>query len=222
MTLIYALVARGRTVFAEHTDKIGNFTTVTRVLLGKLPEDPPRMSYLYDGYVFHYLYHAGLTYLVMSEREAGRRIPFAFLEDISQRFESSYGDVYRHAIAFAMNDEFAPVLAERMYFFNTSPGADEFSRVRSQIDEVQNVMMDNIERILQRGEKIDLLVDKTEDLNRSAFEFRRGAHRLKRTYWWRNARLLMAMILGAAILIFIIVTWSCGGFDYHRCRPRHK
>lgn len=32
----------------------------------------------------------------------------------------------------------------------------------TQVDEVKNIMSDNIEKVLSRGEKLDLLVDKTE------------------------------------------------------------
>jgi hypothetical protein len=44
---------------------------------------------------------------------------------------------------------------------------DEVSKVASvqrQVDEVKNIMVDNIERVLERGEKIELLVDKTDNL----------------------------------------------------------
>jgi hypothetical protein len=33
-----------------------------------------------------------------------------------------------------------------------------------QVDEVKNIMSDNIEKVLSRGEKLDLLVDKTDNL----------------------------------------------------------
>ena len=36
--------------------------------------------------------------------------------------------------------------------------------VTLQVDEVKNIMVDNIERVLERGEKIELLVDKTDNL----------------------------------------------------------
>lgn len=40
-----------------------------------------------------------------------------------------------------------------------------------QVDEVKNIMSDNIEAVLSRGEKLDLLVDKTDNL---MFEVSRG------------------------------------------------
>ena len=38
------------------------------------------------------------------------------------------------------------------------------TRILLQVDEVKNIMVDNIEKVLERGEKIELLVDKTDNL----------------------------------------------------------
>lgn len=35
-------------------------------------------------------------------------------------------------------------------------------------------MIENIDRVLERGEKIELLVDKTEQLNQQAFRFEKS------------------------------------------------
>ena len=43
-----------------------------------------------------------------------RRIPFAFLEDIKNRFKYNYGDRGRTAIAFQMNDDFGRDLQVRL------------------------------------------------------------------------------------------------------------
>lgn len=46
MTIVYALIARGKAVLAEFTATAGNFPTVTRVLLNKIPPEDTRMSYV--------------------------------------------------------------------------------------------------------------------------------------------------------------------------------
>ena len=43
-----SLVSRGTCVLAEFTTTSGNFTTVTRSILAKLPQQDTRMSYVYD------------------------------------------------------------------------------------------------------------------------------------------------------------------------------
>ena len=50
------------------------------------------MSYVYDEYVFHYVVYKQITFLCMADDQSKRRIPFAFLEDIQNRFISTYGD----------------------------------------------------------------------------------------------------------------------------------
>ena len=39
-----------------------------------------------------------------------------------------------------------------------------------QVDEVKNIMVDNIEKVLERGEKIELLVDKTDNLRTQVWQ----------------------------------------------------
>lgn len=84
MPIVYSLIARKKSVLAEYTSSTGNFPTVTRVLLAKIPEQDGKMSYVYDKHVFHYIVDQGMTFLCMSDENTKRRITFAFLEDIKQ------------------------------------------------------------------------------------------------------------------------------------------
>lgn len=56
-------------------------------------------------------------------------------------------------------------------FYNTNPTSDNISKVQAQIDSVKDVMIENIDKVLERGERIELLVDKTDRLNQQAFKF---------------------------------------------------
>lgn len=59
-------------------------------------------------------------------------------------------------------------------FYNNNPTSDNIARVQAQIDEVKDVMLENIDRVLERGERIELLVDKTDKLNQQAFKFEKS------------------------------------------------
>ena len=143
MTILYSLVARGKTVLSEFTFTSGNFPTITRLLLAKIDcGRDGKVSYVYDQYVFHYLCDDGILYLCMcdDDQHQKRRIPFAFLDDIKQRFLDAHGDERHTAIAFAMNHEFSRVLRRQMDVFN-GPLATEsqFSDVRGKLDDVKDV-----------------------------------------------------------------------------------
>ncbi len=55
--------------------------------------------------------------MCMTDEDFGRRIPFAFLEDVKSRFFAAYGTKGRSAMAYAMNEEFSRVLAKQMVIF---------------------------------------------------------------------------------------------------------
>ena len=53
MPLIYSLVARDTVILAEFTSftsTSGNFTTVTRRILERIPQKESKMSYVYDRF----------------------------------------------------------------------------------------------------------------------------------------------------------------------------
>jgi len=62
-------------------------------------------------------------------------------------------------------------------------------------------MVQNVEQILSRGERIELLVDKTDNMASQATAFRRGARTVRRQMWWKNKRVLALGILVALVRI---------------------
>lgn len=52
----------------------------------------------------------------MSEKEFGNRIPFAFLEDIKEKFLRDYAEKGRIAEPLGLNREFKKVLKKQMVF----------------------------------------------------------------------------------------------------------
>ncbi|KAF9984176.1 hypothetical protein BGZ75_004253 [Mortierella antarctica] len=209
MSIIYALVARGSVILAEYTNSSGNFTTVTEAILAKIPPNNSKLTYAYDRYLFHYICEDGVTYMCMADDTFGRRIPFAFLLDIKERFLAHYGrERAMVALPYGMN-EFSKTIAKQMEYFSTNPNADRIKQVQGEIEQVKDVMVHNIERVLERGERIELLVDKTDNLNQQAFAFKKRSTALKRTMWWKNTKL--TIILGG-VVVFLIYLIICGAF----------
>ncbi|URE46565.1 mRNA-decapping enzyme-like protein [Musa troglodytarum] len=136
------------------------------------------------------------------------RVPFLYLEDIHMRFMKNYGRVAHSALAYAMNDEFSRVLHQQMEFFSSNPSADTLNRARG---EIHTIMVDNVEKILDRGDRIALLVDKTATMQDSAFHFRKQSRRLRQALWMKNAKLLAVLTLAIVLLLYVIIAACCGG-----------
>merc|ERR1719352_508260 len=126
------------------------------------------------------------------------------------------------AIAFSMNEEFNGVIRQRMEYYNSDEAdhsIDNIGAVKSQIEDVKGVMVQNIEKVLERGEKIELLVDKTDRLNQQAFRFESSSRALRRAMWWKKMR-CYAIIGVVTVLLIYAASVSLCGFDYHHCKAK--
>ncbi|KAF9321162.1 hypothetical protein BG000_006820 [Podila horticola] len=219
MSIIYALVAKGTIILAEYTNSSGNFTTVTEAILEKIPPNNSKLTYVYDRYLFHYICEDGLTYMCMADDTFGRRIPFAFLADMKERFLTQYSRerALSAMVPYGMN-EFSKTIAKQMEYFSTNPNADRIKQVQGEIEQVKDVMVHNIERVLERGERIELLVDKTDNLNQQAFAFKKRSTQLKRAMWWKNMKLMAILTFVIIFLIYLIICSACGFPFWSSCR----
>ncbi|KAK9692164.1 hypothetical protein RND81_09G245100 [Saponaria officinalis] len=213
--LIYAFVARGTVIISEYTEFSGNFTTIASQCLQKLPSTNTKFTYNCDGHTFNFLVSDGFTYCVVAVESVGRQIPMAFLERVKDDFNKRYGGgKAATAVAKSLNKEFGPKLKEHMQYCIDHPEEmNKLAKVQAQISEVKGVMMENIEKVLDRGEKIELLVDKTENLRSQAQDFRQQGTKIRRSMWLQNMKIKL-IVLGIIIaLILIIVLSVCKGFD---------
>lgn len=214
-SLIYSFVSRGTMILSEYTEFTGNFTTIAAQCLQKLPATNNKFTYNCDGHTFNYLVEDGFTFCVVAAESVGRQLPMAFLERIKENFTKKYGaGKAATAVAHSLNKEFGPKLKEQMQYCVDHPEEmSKLSKVKAQVSEVKGVMMENIEKVLDRGEKIELLVDKTETLRSQAQDFRTQGTQLRRNMWLQNMKIKLIVLGIIVALILIIVLSVCGGFN---------
>ncbi|CAI9778250.1 unnamed protein product [Fraxinus pennsylvanica] len=214
-SLIYSFVARGTVILAEYTEFTGNFTRIAFECLQKLPASNNKFTYNGDGHTFNFLAENGFTYCVVAVESAGRQIPIAFLERVKDDFNKRYGvGKAATASAHSLNKEFGPKLKEQMQYCIDHPEEiSKLAKVNAQVSEVKGVMMENIEKVLERGEKIEILVDKTEHLREQADSYRTTGTQLRRKMWVQNMKIKLIVLAIIIAVILIIVLSACGGFS---------
>ncbi|MBA0547859.1 hypothetical protein Golob_018994 [Gossypium lobatum] len=80
-----------------------------------------------------------------------------------------------------MNDEFSRVLSQQMEYYSSDPNADRMNRLKGEMSQVRNVMIENIDKVLERGDRLELLVDKTANMQGNTFRFRKQTRRFRNT-----------------------------------------
>ncbi|EAS28589.1 vesicle-associated membrane protein [Coccidioides immitis RS] len=236
-SLLYACIAHRTTILAEHSSPGTSSTSASSlasIILPKIShQSAQKLTYTHDRLFIHYIAdsplasasssepdsHAPLSYLVVATAELGRRIPFAFLLEIKRKFLSAYspesidfGSLPAYGCA-AFNNDLRALLQQ----YNTAPPSDSLASARKEIDNVRDIMTENIERVLERGERIDLLVDKTDRLGSSARDFRVRSRDLRRRMWWKNVKLMALLAVVVLFLIYLFVGIGCGLPAWGRC-----
>ncbi|XP_075616387.1 vesicle-associated membrane protein 4 isoform X2 [Balearica regulorum gibbericeps] len=85
------------------------------------------------------------------------------------------------------------------------PRNDKIRHVQNQVDEVIDVMQENITKVIERGERLDDLQDKSESLSDNATAFSNRAKQLRRQMWWRGCKMKAIIALVAVILLLVII-----------------
>ena len=89
--------------------------------------------------------------------------------------------------------------------------AAALAATRAKMDEVRITMVDNIARVVERGERLDDVLAKSDGLRTTADGFRRTATRLKKKLFWANCKTLLAAVIFGAALLALIFFAACGG-----------
>ncbi|KAF8815563.1 VAMP/synaptobrevin-like protein [Phlegmacium glaucopus] len=219
MSLIHALVAQGSTILAEHKAGKRDFSQATQTILSKIPPNNSKLTYVWEQYLFHYISEGGFVYLVMADESAGRRMPFAFLTDLQLKFTSAPSSSSSDEMpAYGLQGTFGPTIAALVHTYNTEPPIDELTRAQTELNQVKDIMVQNVEQILSRGERIELLVDKTDVMAGQATAFRRGARSVRRQMWWKNTKVMVLCVIVALFLFWIILAQFCG-VGLNHCIP---
>ncbi|XP_077314369.1 vesicle-associated membrane protein 3 isoform X1 [Lithobates pipiens] len=61
-------------------------------------------------------------------------------------------------------------------------------QTQAQVNEVVDIMRVNVDKVLERDQKLTDLDDRADALQAGASQFETSAARLKRKYWWKNCK----------------------------------
>ncbi|NWI05458.1 VAMP8 protein, partial [Tichodroma muraria] len=85
-------------------------------------------------------------------------------------------------------------------------GEGRVQTLQREVQGVTGIMAQNVERILARGENLEQLHSKSQDLEATSEHFRTTSQKMARRYWWKNVKLLIILgLVGVIVLILIIL-----------------
>lgn len=84
---------------------------------------------------------------------------------------------------------------------------NRLKQTQAQVDEVVGIMRVNVEKVLERDQKLSELDSRADALQQGASQFEQKAAKLKRKQWWANMKMMIIMgVIGVVLLIIIILS----------------
>ena len=222
----YACVASpSREILVECSLSHGNASEIAGRVLQRLPIKPGlagRRTYTMgvDGFTFRFAWTASAYVFVVLER--GLDDPWRFVGRMRQRWEAEIGGdaLVSIAVTTTVARPFAATLSE-MLAKPTAAGSatnDELTDVNERLEAVRTVMHDSIEKVIERGERVELLVDRADKLERNATAFAKNSNTLRRRFRWQNIRCYILLAGAGCTALALLAISSCGGVALPECR----
>ncbi|XP_030380153.1 vesicle-associated membrane protein 2 isoform X2 [Scaptodrosophila lebanonensis] len=77
-------------------------------------------------------------------------------------------------------------------------------QTQAQVDEVVDIMRTNVEKVLERDQKLSELDDRADALQQGASQFEQQAGKLKRKFWLQNLKMMIIMGVIGLVIVGII------------------
>lgn len=117
---------------------------------------------------------------------------------------------------------------QRMYNYGATKSSDEDNDggvitpnqlllANEEVGEVRLLMLDNINKIMNRGDKISSLVDQTDRLTSSSLVFQRKAQAIRRKMWFSNAKFIIVCVCMLILVLYFFIGFECGFPFFGQC-----
>uniref|UniRef100_A0A8D2KYI1 V-SNARE coiled-coil homology domain-containing protein n=1 Tax=Varanus komodoensis TaxID=61221 RepID=A0A8D2KYI1_VARKO len=84
------------------------------------------------------------------------------------------------------------------------------STLQVQVDDVKNIMTHNIEKVLERGEQLSELANRSDDLETAAHGFQKTTAKIARKMWWRNTKMIIIIVVIVLVIVVFIILLGTG------------
>mmetsp|Transcript_5944 Transcript_5944/g.7584 ORF Transcript_5944/g.7584 Transcript_5944/m.7584 type:complete len:226 (-) Transcript_5944:122-799(-) len=156
--------------------------------------------------IFHYLIQENTVYLTCTEQSYPKRLAFLYLEEVADLFleylNMNHGSNYRSVLettarpyAFIQAD---PTIQRKQREFMDPKSSMNTNKLNQDLSDIHSIMKQNINQVLDRGEKLDAVGEISSNLIHESKKFKWGAKKLN---WWAKVNTYGPLV---AISLFVI------------------
>jgi vesicle transport protein SEC22 len=193
---------------AEENKDLDEFTQLAKRLFKTLnPNSPPRQIIEAGKYYFLYEIDNDVCYLTLCDSSYPKKLAQAFIDEIKKEFDIQYGAEVRSATRPYAFIKFDTFIQKTKKLYLDTKSERNLDRVAKELVEVQQVMTRNIQEILSRGQKIDTVTRKSEQLVFESRLYEKRSQWLNTKLFWRKwaPAVIIAVIL--LLVVYLRFFW---------------
>ena len=103
-----------------------------------------------------------------------------------------------------------------MELYSDKARVDKFSLLKKyipvelrELSSAEEIMLKNLDTVIDRGIKIDVIRAKTEVMVRASTDMKDAARNVERNMWWKNKRFYLILIV-LLIVVGVVIAWLVG------------
>lgn len=163
---------------------------------------------------------------------------FKHLVEVKKTFLRIHSITPEPGLTEIMKSKFPNIIAKQMEISNkrmVDIRNERITEINEQVEEVKTIMVQNIESVLKRGERLDNLVQQSEHLlenvgvdtpwkleitlsiNFQTTSFRQTTTSLARSLHLRNIKANIMIALISLVTVYVVLSMFCGGLTLKHC-----
>lgn len=159
--------------------ELDQLKTQAKKIVKQLNSASPSKSTIDAGTaLFHYINHGGVCYLCLTDKSYPKRLAFNYLEELQKEFVQKFSGEVNSAqrpYAFIKFDTF--IQKTKKLYVDTRTQRN-LNKLNEELSDVQDIMKQNIQDVLGRGERLDSVMAKSSSLRDASGKYAKDARYL--------------------------------------------
>jgi vesicle-associated membrane protein 7 len=157
---------------------------------------------------------------------ANKRFPpetaMSMLEETKTLFTSKFtANDIENVVSYCFNDQFQETLRTTFDKYkdpkNTIKIKSTEETLKEQLIDYKNIIVNTTDVLSERGGKMNLIVNKAEELSKGSYTYKKAAHKVRMNQKQKKILLIALGTVVGLLVIYMILVIACGGFGLDEC-----
>ena len=164
-----------------------------------------KKKYIIYRYKFYYQDENDITFLCMGEN-IDVEVAFSYLADVRKKFFATYDQQKIQTSYSYQLKSFSDEIQKLQDFYIKNPQS-KLAMLRNNINQTSEIMHQNVEKLFERNEKLEITLQKSNNLLGNSDVFYKNIHRIKMKQKYKRLKYIVIFIL--VVLIMGLLIYLC-------------